>query len=204
MPQKVNRPGRRGDAGPHTHRAQRAHAEFPGLHPLRQRAELPVRTRLPRVHRLPHGGGELSASSAPCAGTPPKKRSSRPRNGLRILPRTDPPSQSRARIRRGGNRAARHGMGRRPDLPAGSDPQAGKLGLHGRDFSGRTGRRRAGLHRVRHHHRGTVARGWLGRHHRGRAHFALHESHLSRWAATSSADAIFRSWHRANGSAAGR
>src|SRR5271157_1998895 len=49
--------------GRHPQRAARPYAEFPGLHPLRPGAELPVRAGVPRFHRLPHGGGELPATA---------------------------------------------------------------------------------------------------------------------------------------------
>ena len=56
----------------------------------------------------------------------------------------------------------------------------GELGYLGADLPGRTGRRRAGLHRLLDHHRRAVARRSLGGHDRRGAHFAVHESHLSR------------------------
>ena len=62
---------------------------------------------------------------APCAGTP-RSRRNRLRSavidrGFRIHSRTDPAPQGRARIRRGGDPAARDGVGRGADLPAGDD-----------------------------------------------------------------------------------
>ena len=116
LPQKVNRPDGAEMLGSTRTAPQRAHAEFLGLHPLGQRAELPVRTGLPRVDRLPHGGGELSPAAHGALGS----RRGRDRlssvsattaNGFRIHTRTDPAAQSRAGIRRGRNCAARHGVG---------------------------------------------------------------------------------------------
>ena len=80
----------------------------------------------------------------------------------------------------------------------------GELGYMGSIFPEESGRRGARLHRVLHHYRGAVARRRVGGNHRGGAHLALFEPHLSRWGATSSGSAIFRSWRRASGSAAGR
>ncbi len=63
-PQKVNRPDGNEMAGATRSRSQGPHAEFPRFHPRTgTRAELPVRARLPRGHRLPHGGGELSPAA---------------------------------------------------------------------------------------------------------------------------------------------
>ena len=53
----------------------------------------------------------------------------------------------------------------------------GKLGYMGAIFPVDLGRR-TGLHRVRHHHRRTIARGWLGGHYRGRAHFPVRQPHI--------------------------
>ena len=59
LPQKVNRPDGIEMLGPDPHAAARAHAEFPRLHPHRQADQLPVRYRLPRLHRVQHGDREL-------------------------------------------------------------------------------------------------------------------------------------------------
>jgi len=48
------------DARADRHPQERAHAEFPGFHPFRRPAQLPLRPGLQRFHRLPDGGLELS------------------------------------------------------------------------------------------------------------------------------------------------
>ena len=68
---------------------------------------------------------------------------------------------------------ARHGVGRGADLSARDHSQAGQARLHGVDLPRGIGRRGARIRRVLHHHRGAFARGWLGRNHRRRAHFAV-------------------------------
>ncbi len=73
MPQKVNRPDGDGAAGPHHAPRQRPHAEFLRLHPLRQGTELPLRSGVPRLHRLPHGGGQLSPAAATMRWDPQKE-----------------------------------------------------------------------------------------------------------------------------------
>ena len=63
-PQKVNRPDGNEMVGVTRNERARPHAELPRLRPRSgQAAELPVRPRLPRGHRLPHGGGELPAAA---------------------------------------------------------------------------------------------------------------------------------------------
>ena len=54
----------------------------------------------------------------------------------------------------------------------------GKLGYMGAIFPEELGGAGTGLHRVLHHHRRALARGWLGGHHRGRPHVALLEPHF--------------------------
>ena len=80
------------------------------------------------------------SSTKPAAATPGGWRLSR---GLRIHAGTDSTAQVGAGVCRSGNRAARDGVGRRPDLPTGGNPQAGAPGLHGLDFPRGTGRARA-------------------------------------------------------------
>ena len=58
-------------------------------------------------------------------------------DGLSNTRRNNPTPQGGPRIRRSGNRAARHGVGRGADLSARSDPKAGQAGLHGRHLSRR-------------------------------------------------------------------
>ena len=64
-------------------------------------------------------------------------------------------------------------MGRGADLSPRSHPQTGQAGIHGGDLPRGARRRRHGLHRLLHHHRRALARGWLGGDHRGRPHLAL-------------------------------
>ena len=65
------------------------------------------------------------------------------------------------------------------EFPAGHDQGTRQAGPDGRDLSRRIRRLRHGLCGVRYGHRGAVARGWIGRHYRGRAHVAMHEPYLS-------------------------
>ena len=65
------------------------------------------------------------------------------------------------------------------EFPLATVKELGKLGLLGNDFSTRVRRRRHGLCRVRHRHRGALARGRLGWHHRCRAHLAVLEPYFS-------------------------
>ena len=76
---------------------------------------------------------------------------------------------------------ARDGMGRSLDISLGTHSQARRNGIAWRDFPGAIWRRGNGLRRIRDHYRGAFARGRLDRHHRGRAQFALHQSHLQIW-----------------------
>ncbi len=110
VPQKVNRPDGTEMLGRTTARRQRAHAELSGLHPGRQRTELPFRFGIPGVDRLPDGSGKLSPGPQHALG--PAERSDRLiRDGIRLHSGADPSSQNRPRIRRSGDRAARPRVG---------------------------------------------------------------------------------------------
>src|SRR5262249_11274783 len=56
-------PRRRRNDRPDQERAARAHAELHRLHPLREGAQLPVRSGLPHFDRVPDGGRELSSAA---------------------------------------------------------------------------------------------------------------------------------------------
>ena len=100
-----------------------------------------------------------------CAGTRRRrKRSSERSVDFEYTPEQIQLRQVRARIRRSGDPASRHGVGRGADLSRSkSIKQAGQARLHGLDLSRGAGRRGPRLHRVLHHHRRAFPRGWLGR-----------------------------------------
>src|ERR1017187_6830463 len=67
-PQKINRPQGSEMQGRHHRVAARPHAELRRFDPRRQAHQLPVRGRLPGVHRLPYGRGQLSARPGDAVG----------------------------------------------------------------------------------------------------------------------------------------
>ena len=172
----------------------------------RQRAQLPVRARLPRFDRVPHGGGKLSPAAHRALGRGHAKRSSKApapwisstrRNRFNCAKRCASSPKPRSR------RTSWSGTRRRP-FPLEVIRKLGQLGYMGAIFPEELRRRGPGLHRVLHHHRRAVARGWLGGHHRGRAHLAVHQPHLQDGQRRAAAALSFPSWPPANGWAAGR
>ena len=125
-------------------------------------------------------------------------------DGILAYRRTAAAPPHGARIRRGRNRSARDGVGRGLAVPVRNHSQAGRNGFSRRDLPREIRRRGNGLRRIRDHHRGAFARGWLGGDHRRRAQFALHESHLTNSARKSRGRSTWCRWRRGRSSAAGR
>ena len=187
-------------------RNDRRHAQRPATRTCRtssiairsgKRAELPVRRRLPRLHRLPHGRGELPPEAHRALGPGERRDRLEPQHTPMDFEYTPEQLQLRKAVREFAEaEIAPHVMewDEAQTFPARSRPQARQARLHGRHLPGGSGRRRARLHRVLHHHRGTLARGWLGRASSWPRTPRCAPTTFTRWAATSSGAATFPNW----------
>ncbi len=144
-------------------------------------AQLPVRNRLPHLHRLPHGGGKLPPATHRALG-PGQGRDRLSTIEAHVdFEYTPEQIQLRKAVREFAEaEIAPHVMewDEAQTFPLEVVRKLGKLGYMGAIFPEELGGGGTGLHRILHHHRRALARGWLGGHHRGRPHLALLQSHL--------------------------